>query len=271
MTVASDSVKTRRDVRARTATILVLVIIALGGAAHWLNRPPVPLAEPVATHANPHPPGFSGLKADPEFMSDAAQQDRREVTPGEGDASDQQVRTILRQAREEISKARYDMAIATLTAQQPVLKDRAEAYLLVARALEGRRDFDLARDFYNAATSRDPYLADAYWGFATTSEQLGDLEAAIGGMRNYLHLAGGDDPYRLRVAQARSALWEWEAKLGRGPWGPTKGVPPGFSEAEIRRDGRGVGIKMQAGESIGQAGETPADMKHQDNFKIFTR
>jgi hypothetical protein len=43
-------------------------------------------------------------------------------------------------------------------------------------------------------------------------EQRKDYESALGGMRSFLHLARADDPHRVR---ARSALWEWEEKLGR--------------------------------------------------------
>ena len=47
-----------------------------------------------------------------------------------------------------------------------------------------------------------------YYGLALAHEADGDLPAAMGAMRAYLHLSPADDKHR---AKARSALWEWEA------------------------------------------------------------
>jgi hypothetical protein len=142
---------------------------------------------------------------------------------------------------------------------------------LLGEALEGRRDYAVARDFYVAAIDRDHYLSDAYWGVATSSEQLGELDSAIGAMRSYLHTERDPDPQRLRINQARSAIWEWESKLGRGPWGPTRGIPPGFSADEVKRDGRGVGVKMQLPETLQADGTWKNEIKHADKIKIYPR
>ena len=58
----------------------------------------------------------------------------------------------------------------------------------------------------------NPRQANAYYGMALASEAMQDYEMALGAMRTYLHFAPAQDPYR---AKARSALWEWEEKLGR--------------------------------------------------------
>jgi tetratricopeptide (TPR) repeat protein len=177
----------------------------------------------------------------------------------------------LDRAAELIERQRYAQAIDVLNHAQPLLKDKPQAYLLIGRALEGQGDAATARDFYLAAVDRDPYLYEGYWGVATTSESLGELDAALGAMRSYLHTEPDKHPDRLRVAQARSAIWEWEAKLGRGPWGPTQGIPPGYTADEIRRDGRGVGIKMPIPGTEGPDGNPLAEMKHADKQVIFPR
>jgi tetratricopeptide (TPR) repeat protein len=176
---------------------------------------------------------------------------------------------ILQAATAQIDAKRFEAAITSLNDARAQVQDDPQSYLLMARALEGKADYDTARDFYSAAIDRNSYLADAYFGFATTSEKMGDLEAAIGGMRNFLHVQPNADPQKLQIVQARSAIWEWESKLGRGAWGATKGVPPGFSEAELKRDGRGVGVKMPLEETKRDDGSMKYEIKAQDKFKLF--
>jgi tetratricopeptide (TPR) repeat protein len=176
---------------------------------------------------------------------------------------------ILQAAKAQIQAKHYDAAISSLHEARALIKQDPQSYLLMARALEGKADYDTARDFYAAAIDGDKYLADAYFGFATASEKMGDLEAAIGGMRNFLHVQPNADPQKLKIVQARSAIWEWESKLGRYEWGPTKGIPPGFTAAELRRDGRGVGIKIPLPETKQADGTMKYEIKHQDKFKIF--
>jgi tetratricopeptide (TPR) repeat protein len=179
------------------------------------------------------------------------------------------VKQIFKEAGAQIKTKRYDEAIRTLHEARPLVQKHAESYLLLASALEGKKDYAAARDFFEAAIDRNPYLSEAYWGYATTSESLGDLAAALGAMRNYLHTEPNLDPKRLKVAQARSAIWEWESQLERGPWGPTKGIPPGFTREELKRDGRGVGIKMPIPGTEKVDGSMKYEIKHQDKFKLF--
>lgn len=180
-------------------------------------------------------------------------------------------RKALDQARGQIEQGQFDEAITTLNTSRTMLKDSAQAYFMIGQALEGKKDFGTARDFYLAALDRDRSMPDAYWGVATTSEALDDLEAALGAMRSYLHAEPDKDPERLRIAQARSAIWEWESKLGRGPWGPTKGIPPGYAAEDIKRDGRGVAIRVPVPGTEQADGRLLAEIRHADKQKIFSR
>jgi tetratricopeptide (TPR) repeat protein len=209
----------------------------------------------LAASASGHPPR---LKVEEE--ADAAQPEKAPATEAE---------KIMQAAKAHIRAKRYDAAIATLHEAREVLKPDLRAYMLMANALEARKDYDTARDFYGAVIDRDPWQADAYWGVATTSESMGELDAAVGAMRNFLHVQPNADPQKLRIVQARSALWEWESKLGRGPWGPTKGIPPGFTEEELRRDGDGVGIKIPLLETRKADGTMKYEVKSQHKFQLF--
>lgn len=216
---------------------------------------------------------FSSLPATPAQVERAAAELLLEPAPA-GDVKDinpktAEINKTLNEAKENIRSKRYDDAIRSLDQAREKIQQNPQSYVLMARALEGKKDFDTARDFYKAAIDKDPYLADAYFGFATTSEALGDLEAALGGMRNFLHVQPNADPQKLKIVQARSAIWEWESQLGRGPWGPTKGVPPDFTADQIKRDGRGVGIKMQIPGTKQANGTSKYEIKHQDKIQIF--
>jgi hypothetical protein len=120
------------------------------------------------------------------------------------------------------------------------------------------------------AIELNPAQANAYYGIAMVQDAEGNIEGALGGMRSFLHLVKDPDPFRIHVARARSAIWEWEAKLGRGPWGATGGIPPGFTEEELRRDGRGAGVKMPIPGTEGPDGEPQYEIKSADRFpEIF--
>jgi len=64
-------------------------------------------------------------------------------------------------------------------------------------------------------------------------EGLKDYEAALGAMRAYIHLSIPSDPF---LAKARSALWEWEARLGR--ISGIKEMPDG-TLAQVQPEGAG--------------------------------
>lgn len=177
----------------------------------------------------------------------------------------------LASARKMIEAGQADKAIELLNEVRSEVQQLPESYLVMGEALLKKKDFMTARDFFNTAINRDRRLADAYFGFAVAAEGLGDLQQALGGMRSYLHLQANPDPYRLKVAQARSAIWEWESKLGRGEWGGSRGIPPGFTEAELKRDGRGVGTKMPIPGTEDATGISRYEIKHSDKMKLFNK
>ncbi len=204
---------------------------------------------------------FEGLVAEPAGATgEAAPQEAQSAPPDD-----------LAEARSRLAAGEYDRAIEHLTAVRERVRDRPEAYLLVGLALLGKHDHATAYDFFRAAIDRDPALAEAYFGMAVAAEGLGDLEHALGGMRIFLHLQTDPDPYRLKVAQARSAIWEWETRLGRGEWGPTRGIPPGFTAEELERDGRGVGTKVPIPGTENEHGFSRYTIKYSDRIQTFEK
>lgn len=108
----------------------------------------------------------------------------------------------------------YEHAVTALHRVLELSPRMPEAYANMGFALIGLERYKAARDFFQTATDIRPYQGNAYWGLAISLEKLGDLEGALGAMRTYIHLAQPDDHY---VRRARSALWEWETALARGP------------------------------------------------------
>lgn len=155
----------------------------------------------------------------------------------------QQGIAMLQQGQSEFAAAAFSRVVAL----NPRLSD---AHVNLGFSLLGMKEFNQARDHFDYAASLSPTQGNAYYGLAMAAEGMGDLRLAISGMRTFLHMAKKANTPEIYINRARSALWEWEARLGEGPWGPTKGIPPGFTEEEVKRDGTGVGVHgMKRGES----------------------
>jgi tetratricopeptide (TPR) repeat protein len=108
----------------------------------------------------------------------------------------------------------YDNAVTALHRVIQLSPRMPEAYVNMGYALLGLERYHAAHDFFKTATDLNPYQANAYWGLAVALENSGDLQAALGAMRIFIHLAEPGDPF---VRRARSALWEWGEQLKRGP------------------------------------------------------
>lgn len=109
---------------------------------------------------------------------------------------------------------RYDYAVKAISRVLELSPNLPEAHVNLGFAYLGLEDYKAAGDAFATAIRIKPFQANAYWGLAVSLEHLGDLQAALGAMRSYIHLAKPDDTF---VRQARSALWEWEERLKRGP------------------------------------------------------
>jgi len=108
----------------------------------------------------------------------------------------------------------YEHAATALHRVMTLAPRMPEVYVNMGYAKLGQALPQEALVFFETATQLKPEQANAYWGMAIALESGGDLAGALGAMRTYLHLSSGDDNFARR---ARSALWEWEEALARGP------------------------------------------------------
>jgi Flp pilus assembly protein TadD len=123
-----------------------------------------------------------------------------------------EVNLRFQQAVVMLHAKQYDHAVTALHRVLALAPRMPEAHVNMGFALLGLEQGEAARGFFLSAIALRPQQANAYYGLAMAEEMRHDYEAALGGMRSYLHLAAADEPYR---AKARAALWEWEDKLGR--------------------------------------------------------
>lgn len=95
-------------------------------------------------------------------------------------------------------------SVLVLSPQMP------EAHANMGFVLLGLGRPKAALGFFESATALRARQDNAYYGLAVAHEALGDLPAAVGAMRTFVHLAGKDDPF---ARKGQAALWEWEAEI----------------------------------------------------------
>ncbi len=123
-----------------------------------------------------------------------------------------EVRERFDQAVLMLHARRYDDAVVALQRVLALAPHLPEAQVNLGFAWLALHQVPSAQQAFERAIGMRPQQANAYYGLAMVLEQRGDLEAALGAMRSFLHLSRADDPHRVR---ARAALWEWEQRLGR--------------------------------------------------------
>lgn len=133
-----------------------------------------------------------------------------------------EVRQRFDQAVVMLHARQYEHAVTALHRVMELAPRMPEAQVNMGYAMLGLQRPDAARTFFLAAIDLRPGQANAYYGLALAEEMAHNYEAALGGMRSYLHLSRADDAYR---ARARAALWEWEEKLGRHGAGAAPPAP----------------------------------------------
>lgn len=117
----------------------------------------------------------------------------------------------------------YEHAATALSRVLQLAPGLPEAHVNMGFAMLGMQRAGEAVVAFDRAITLQPRQANAYYGLAMALEQQGDLEAALGAMRSYLHLSAPDERFH---AKARAALWEWEERLGRHGGAPKSATTP---------------------------------------------
>ena len=130
------------------------------------------------------------------------------------DTAENELQQQFKKAAEQLNGREYDAALKTLHRVLELAPNMPEAHTNMGYTLLGMQRYEIAKNYFESAIDLNSYQGNAYWGLAVAYEKLDDLPAAMGAMRSYIHLAAPGDPY---VRRARSALWEWQTTLVRGP------------------------------------------------------
>ena len=118
------------------------------------------------------------------------------------------------QAASLLHAGQFEYAITALEQVVKIQPRMPEAHVNLGFAYLGLEDYQTSVIAFSYAIDLRPDQVNAYYGLAEALEGMKDYEGALGAMRSYIHLSPPDDPF---LAKARSALWEWETKLGRNP------------------------------------------------------
>jgi len=132
--------------------------------------------------------------------------------PALSEADEHLVHQGFQQAVAMLHAKEYEHAVQSLHKVLSLRPAMPEAHVNMGYALLGLDNAAVARDFFDTATVLRPSQFNAYFGLAVANEALGNLAAAVGAMRTYVHLAPQDDPYRIK---AEAAIWEWQSALSQ--------------------------------------------------------
>ena len=182
-----------------------------------MQKNPTLLASAILIAAFIGVAGLVKLQSEPAFVSRTEHQ--QQMTQAE-------LRQRFEQAVVMLHAKEYDHAITALHRVLELAPRLPEAHVNMGYALLGLEQPEAAEGFFQAAVELNPRQANAYYGLAIAAEARQDYETALGAMRTYLHFTPAQDPHR---ARARSALWEWEQKLGRHPPSPE---PPAQAQVQ---------------------------------------
>jgi tetratricopeptide (TPR) repeat protein len=118
------------------------------------------------------------------------------------------VAVLFRQSVRLLRARHFTQAAVHLEELLRLAPSMPEAHVNMGYALIGMQRFAAARQHFERAAELNANQLNAYYGLALCHERGGDLDAALGAMRVYVHLAEPDDPH---AKKAWSAIWEWEA------------------------------------------------------------
>ncbi|MEO5373998.1 MAG: tetratricopeptide repeat protein [Alphaproteobacteria bacterium] len=109
-----------------------------------------------------------------------------------------------------LREGRADAALAMFEAARSRRPHSAAVWTNIGFAQLAREDHAAAVESFQTALNINSRQVNAFYGLAVALEAKGDLEAALGAMRTYLHLAPQDTEF---YRNATGAVWEWGERL----------------------------------------------------------
>ncbi len=109
-----------------------------------------------------------------------------------------------------LQHGRYKDAVAVLQLARKMRPHVPAVFVNLGFAYLSMGQAERAVSLFQKALEIRKEQLNAYYGLAASLADTGDLEGALGAMRTYVHLTAKDDPFLMK---AKSATWEWEAKL----------------------------------------------------------
>ena len=182
---------------------------------------------------------FRSMGSEPKVQGYTRPGSAQSSTPQQAGANQINLLEGLSQQDAQLLQQRFDQAASLLhagqfeyaiTALDHVIKIQPrmpEAYVNMGFAYLGLEQYQTAATAFSKAIDLRPNQVNAYYGLGEALEGMQDYEGALGAMRSYVHLSPPDDPF---VPKARSAIWEWEAKLGRKPQIENQDKSMGFDD-----------------------------------------
>ena len=215
----------RQDFEALTVILSVAAVVAMAALVAtlpgWQSLPPTStmgLQGHAQSYSVPAHSRNKPIQPPPLTAEQGVRRAFREALQEPQSDTEMRVDERFTQAVSLLHAKRYDYAIVALDAVLELAPKMPEAYVNMGYAFIGLEEYGPARGAFEKAIDLKVDQINAYYGLAIAFEGTGELEAALGSMRTYIHLSEPNDPY---LPKARAALWEWEAQLGR-----VKGVEP---------------------------------------------
>ncbi|MCB1739784.1 MAG: hypothetical protein KDK91_05400 [Gammaproteobacteria bacterium] len=126
------------------------------------------------------------------------------------DATETAVRHVFERGVTALRAGRADAAIRVFDALVRALPTVPEMHANLGFALLLEKRHAAAAAAFERAIALRRTQANAYYGLAVAHEGMGDLPAALGAMRAFVHLSPPGQP---QLRRARAAIWEWQSLL----------------------------------------------------------
>lgn len=123
-----------------------------------------------------------------------------------------------------LQQGRTHEAIIVFEAANQLKPQMPEVPVNLGFAYLARGKHEIARRHFEAALELKPDQVNAYYGLGMALQQAGDVDAALGALRTFLHFEKETSPFWRKAA---AAVWEMEDERRRKVEGASNDLPPG--------------------------------------------